>query len=576
MNKKILFSLLIFFALAQTYQNCGGARQFATLESQSNELAALLPPTEEFSELQSEEGTVLAESTLPVATPSTTSSSATATVKNTPSGTGSQVPAPYKYIIDYHLPFGAISESMKAPLQAGVGQFVRNSSCTNVPSTQYECGEIPFGTILDRHRKLVTTMDLGKSFQGKNGKQSYNFASTDGKDIHLKIYMNRQQRPGTQVLLYLPTQRTAALNMSDKLGEHILFALTPRGGLVDTQVCTMIPGLEVDVDSIQLKGEARKSDALPFGIDAVAKGTVTIDPGQLTFDQAFACATLRLTFTNGVPQLSLKDFSGIKFQKVSHKGLQVKKNIKVSGVLGFFDNLFNLGVEDRFKDAIHKEVTKKVNKEVAISANDVKNGSYLSKYIDKGKLEPLVEQANKHLQKSFRESGYITELSERVTQAACATAFASLGLSTQAQVELTRLCISPQIQVKGLYASPQSHADCYRAYFDPRGGQSLGGSDWWKTSCQMIIRTEVVMQKGILPLVGCLTDSIKTMAQIEQKCQSVIATLVQQHSNGELKEIIRTLSTASLSEQKITEIRNLVTHQFGSTISLGMLKKIFQ
>jgi hypothetical protein len=394
----------------------------------------------------------------------------------------------------------------------------------------------------------------------------------------MRLYLSRNQKGGSQNLFYLPSQKQELVQTSNKLGENIFFTLLPRGTYFDSQICTIVPGLSVDLDDIKLSGEVKKADALPFGIDAKAKGDVIIHPGRMSFANAYVCGTLRVKFKNGVPYVGLEDLSDIRFQSATYEGLKIEKKIKVSGLLGFFDDLFNLGINDQFKKAIQTEVTKLVNKEVQLSSAQVQNGSYLKEYLDKAKLNPYIDKLNEEIQKAFADNGFISEQADRVTQAACASSFASLNLSSQALLDLTRMCsFNPKVQVTGMYAGKDSSLDCYRGFFDPRAGSSLGGSDWWKNSCKVILRTEVTLNGAMLPAIACLTDALKQKALPAAHCQSFFAELAQRYSQGEFTALLNTLARTKLTDAQVAEVQTLLNSQFNtSSLSAAVLKKIFQ
>lgn len=547
-HSKLLIPLALVL-LAQAYQNCGGARQFSAMDSYNSEASVTAAP--EVNALSNE-----------------------ALEDDDKSANLSTITTSY----DYYLAFGAIADSMVAPLESAVGKYVRNSNCSKVPDDQYRCGEIPTGDILDNNRKLLTTMDLGSSFEGKKGKQSYKFHPKKGDKVLMRIYLDRHQRRGSQTLFYLPSQRKESVETSAKLGENIFFTLQPRGSFFDSQICTVIPGLDIELDEIALSGEVRKSDALPFGIDAKAKGDVIIHPGQMSFGNAYVCGILRVTFKNGVPFITIEDLSDIRFQEASYKGLRVEKKIKVSGLLGFFDGLFNLGIEGKFKSAIQSEVTKLVNREVRLTSAQIKNGTYLKEYLDKAKLAPYVEKLNEQIQKGFAENGFISEQADRISQAACVSTFASLELEDQALADLTRICsFSPKIKIKSMYGAKESPADCYKGFFDPRAENSLGGTDWWKASCKVILRTEVTLQNDLLPAISCLTEALKLNRLPSATCRDVFINLHERYTNGEFRALIQSVASRELTEAQIQEIQTLLKTQLNTkNLSLSLLKKIFQ
>lgn len=479
---------------------------------------------------------------------------------------------------DYHLSFGMIADAMIEPLNSAVGKYVRNTRCNDVHPDEYSCGEIPVGRIVDKNRKLLATMDLGPRFEGKDGKKSYKFSPKNGDKVLMRIYLDRHQRRSSQNLFYLPSQRKESVETSAGIGENVFFTLQPRGSFFDSQICTVIPGVDVELDQIALSGEVKKSDALPFGIDAKAKGDVIIHPGQMSFANAHVCGTLRVSFKEGAPSVSLEDLSDIRFQEATYKGLQIEKKIKVRGLLGFFDDLFNLGIEDKFKSAIQTEVTKLVNKEVKLTSQQVKNGTYLKEYLSKAKLDPYVEKLNVQIQKAFAENGFISDQADRVTQAACLSSFAALDLKGQALADLTRICsFSPQVQIKGMYGAKESSADCYKGFFDPRAGDSLGGSDWWKNSCKVVLRTEVTLHNDLLPAISCLTEALKLKRLPSVSCHDAFLDLAERYSKGEFAALIASVVSKQLTDEQIKEIQALLQNQFNTkNISASLLKNIFQ
>ncbi|MCB0412008.1 MAG: hypothetical protein KDD22_05745, partial [Bdellovibrionales bacterium] len=118
--------------------------------------------------------------------------------------------------------------------------------------SQYECGEIPYGQIINKNEKLMYTI----KFDGLDGKT--NGTSYDVSGANIPIYMRRLQKRSSDKIKHLSTKSTEVVAIDNGILDNIFYRFSSSEGALMTHVCFMSPGLQIHSDKTKIRVKAKK------------------------------------------------------------------------------------------------------------------------------------------------------------------------------------------------------------------------------------------------------------------------------------------------------------------------------
>jgi hypothetical protein len=378
---------------------------------------------------------------------------------------------------------------------------------------QYECGEVPYGKILDNKRKEVFVFD----FEGLNGKE--NGVEYRVSKATIPLILMRDQQAGSSSLVKLTTNKLEGVSIPQEIMESIYYRLSPENGTLRSDICAFIPGLELGSTEQKVTVHAQKK--VLWIIKLKGSADIHVQPGTMSFKSAKVCSTFRSSAINTAgkfkPWFRFEKIAAPEFENLKFKGLDVNVKVNLSGILKIISSIlkivgFNLEkkIAKMVEEAIVKETGSTIEK---VTKNDIETGKWLEKYVNaelfKGKV---VNELEKKTGPSMDAGGPGSEadLSAQIEAACKFMAQAYPGAHLENQFE--QLCRSSfQIKLQFFIDNPADRAKgCYDAFFAADEAKS---NPWWKKGCKIRNTLEVIAPAPLAPFYDCvitmITDSPK-------------------------------------------------------------------
>ncbi|MBX3019968.1 MAG: hypothetical protein KF767_18925 [Bdellovibrionaceae bacterium] len=457
---------------------------------------------------------------------------------------------------DVNVGYGQIQSILKEHLDSALNEIVRREGCHEVKSSEYRCGEMPFGKIVDKDRKLVLTIPK-QDFKGKKGSVKY-----DLKGQKIPMYIYRNQKKGEITLSFLDDRKQADRATSTKLGDDIFLRLAPGGGNLVQDICLNIPGLRGYAENVTMRGDLRKNMSWPLP-DVKAKLNVSVGVGNFDFDGAKICMSLLTKMDEkGLPVITLTKISEPSFTGMSHKGLKVKANANVGGFWGFVNGFlkwFGYDIEKIIASEVQKSVKQQASKEIKVTLNDVRSGKWFRDYVKHAQVSKVVEDWSKTLRKELVKNGWGKIQIEQAAQAACLASVTKMGLGGQELKDLLMLCLlTPKIQVQFfLNDADQRKQGCYSHYWDVRRSKVEGKRPWYLDECELVNRIRVTLDERMAPTQKCLLKAISEKKNPLILCEKDLADLEDQYRDGDFDKLIKDLKRVKPVKPTLAQLESL-------------------
>lgn len=417
--------------------------------------------------------------------------------------------------IDLNLSYGSLSQYLAPAVESALQKVVRRENCEAVKANEYRCGELAVGKIKNSEEKIL--MDFAISdMSGKEDGVKYELR---GESVD--IFLSRRQFAADWNMASLDSRKAALLPTSAKFGNDLLVGLKPKNGSLDSYVCVNIPGLRGHSENVVMKGKMRKS--ISWFPDIKAKLTVKVDVGSVRFDNAKICSQVRTTMdAKGLPKLELVSISDPKFYGLSHEGLKVKVDADVSGLWGFINGItkiFGFNIEKVIAQRVQQVAQKKAAKQVNVTLKDVRDGRWISKYLDAAHFNRDLEKISHQLRAQLLKNGWGKGPVENALRDMCLAQGKAEGLTGAQLLKLAKTCqLLPKIQPKFFVAhSGYAKAGCYSHYFDPR----KANGKWWSEGCKVVNTVRVETPDGMGEPLACIAKFWNEGAA-SARCQSVV------------------------------------------------------
>jgi len=478
------------------------------------------------------------------------------------------------------VPFGPYADLVKAASQDGLAELVRTGDCDKVGSSedkrpkkkQYKCGEYPIGEITGKDWKLLDTMNLGKEFADKKGKNEFSFKNAKGGNIALNLFLSRYQKSDTVEISTLAEMGKEKVELSRGLGRDLFVKLTPAADeVLQQRACLYTPGLKARASDVKLKGKIRRKDAFCFlwCFDAKAEGTVDIDFGHLAIESGKTCVDIATKMVNGKPVLKLSGGADLDLNGVKHSGLKVKANMKATDWISKVLEFFGVEVSEMISDAVAKAVRKETGNIVDMNLKKIKSGEYFKDYLDKTKLKPLVKALNGKIESSLQKLSPEKKISEAIRDLVCVEPISQLDLPLAERRELLKACrVTTSLDFTGFKSHSESRNDgCYKHFF--KTNQSLKDSDRrlkWREACAFGVGFDIDVNVKMSEVGKCIYKAWRNNKLPSEECVTQFTNLLGKYEAGDLDALLDKTNAkeiADLNEKDITVIRRLSREHFG-------------
>lgn len=460
------------------------------------------------------------------------------------------------YQQDVNVGYGQIQEILKTYLDEALGQIVRRQGCDEVKGNQYRCGEMPFGKVVDKDRKLVLTIPK-QDFKGKKGSVKY-----DLKGQKIPVYIYRNQRKGEIDLSFLDDKKREVRATTTRLGDDIFLRLAPGGGNLVQDVCLNVPGLRGYADNISLRGNLRKNMSWPLP-DVKAKLNVDVSVGNFDFEGAKICMSLLTEMDErGLPKITLRKISEPSFKSMKHRGLKVKAKADVGGFWGFINGFlkwFGYDLEKIIAGEVQKAVRQQASKKVQVTMADVRSGKWFRSYVNHTQVSKVVESWSKVLRTELRKKGWGKTQIEQAAQAACLASVTKLGLAGRELKDLLAICLlAPKISVQYFLNDRENRErGCYTHYWDVRRVKDDGRRRWYLDECELVNRVKVSLDGRLVPLQKCLLEAFSLKKNPVAHCARDLADFESRYERGEFDTLLARLEKVTPVKPTVAQLETL-------------------
>lgn len=381
---------------------------------------------------------------------------------------------------------------------------------------QYECGEIPYGKILDSKDKLVETLE----FEPMKGNQDGLKYSLSGASV--PIILRREQKTAKDVIQHLTTKSNQEINISNNIIDNIYYRFSSANGRLITSLCFFSPGLTITSSEQELHFKGKKKVLF---LSLKGNADIEVNPGQGSFSKAKVCAAFETIIDSKGLKFQFKKIEAPQLTDIKHAGLDIDVDVDFKGVLKLINNIvkiIGINLEKIVQKKVEEKATSTVDDYVEkIKKEDIETGRWLTKYVSakifKGKVVKNLEEALRR-QNTTRGPGsqlYLTSMVE----SACVL----LGktYADKLQGNFVNVCRN-SFEVKGQFFldSPEDkEKGCYASYFSPEDLKKNGQKAWWAEGCKIRSYFEITAPEDFAPLYSCISKLLN-----EKKVKSIDST----------------------------------------------------
>lgn len=430
---------------------------------------------------------------------------------------------------------------------------------------QYECGEIPYGDIINANTKKVFEFNVERQ-KGKTSGVEY---SVDG--LSIPLFASRKQNSGTASISHLNVGKKVKFKTSTQYLKHSFIKLVPTENELYTSVCSFVPGFRISSSVLKTKGEFKKKH---WGfIPLRAEAQVEVDPGYLDFDHAEICGSFKTSISDSFkPTVELVNVKIPRFANLKNVGLKTKVNVDAKGFLAFINGItkiFGYNIEKKIADAANKSIQDTVKDELdKIREGDVKSGAYFSKIVDAQLFDKIVvKDIDTALKRKLAQNGpgHPINLGHRL-EAACLSVGSKLDDALGPL--FAKLCRdSFKLDVGLFLTDPVSlEKGCYSHYFNPGARKDKNGKlHWWAKTCEVQNRVSLTVPKLMVPIYDCLAELTRhgNFDDLPDECGPEVEFIVKQIKDSPLIEVLLERAEAIKEQYKSGDIDDIVKGLLG-------------
>ena len=444
------------------------------------------------------------------------------------------------FSVDYATLSGLIKENYDDLLDS----FVRRKDCQQVGSNtdsrpgkeQYNCGELPFGDIIDSKKKIVLSIDIERTI-GESEGFDYDI---EGKSVD--YFLERNQYEGAVTIPHLDSSADKTVATSKNFGDDLFLRITPDGSQATVDACLIIPGMKTYSDPIELKGKMKKKILIT---SLRADVSIALNLGYMEFDSANVCASFELSFDPyGLPEFDLIKIDELKYKNLRHEGHSINVTANATGLLSFIQSItkvFGYNIEDEIETKIRVEVERKTNATMNIRKEDIRSGKWAAEFINVAFAQSFIKEYSTMIQQSLKDIGLGKVKVKDSLRAVCFAAVSGTAMSNSVKDSLVNICkLAPELKIDLFHVDQQSaQKGCYSYFFNPLENENQDGSNkWWNEDCLLSTHIELEINEMLKPSIDCVVDAINKKVWPVDHCAEPIKDLIENYKNGNLAEVM--------------------------------------
>lgn len=259
--------------------------------------------------------------------------------------------------------------------------------------SNYFCGEIPFGKVINRQKKELFTYKIKKGkIQNISGGAVYL-----SHDVDFKVHMDRRQYGSDQRIQMIDSGKHGKMRVTRYFGRSIFLQHKPAGQSLLTVACLYAPGVRIEVPerTVHLNGYQKKK-FLFFSYKGKFSANAKIKTGKLSTKNAKICGLFKTELhgenrNNLKPVVNLVRVQVPSIESLKQEGLKVgRANVKLHGFLAnLFSSVYGFftgkSLPELIRIKVEQGVHSRINKQIRVSKGNIQSGQWF-KEILKSKL----------------------------------------------------------------------------------------------------------------------------------------------------------------------------------------------
>lgn len=234
-------------------------------------------------------------------------------------------------------------------------------------NSQYNCGEIPFGSVLSDKEKELIEANIPSIPFNKSGFKGTMPATS------IAINMSRNQKSGAPINQKVIGEDSNLFTHS-YFGRDFLIRIDSNNSHLGGLACVYIPGFNVNFKTERSQFTAKKKVAYFFSAKVDISIKVVGEKGS--FDAARTCFGFKI---NPEDQQGVQIITRTPLELLNLKYPKLDIDVSVSGG-NFLGSLVKKFAGGKIEDAIQSQITKKFNKEAKnLSKKDILSGQWMPK-----------------------------------------------------------------------------------------------------------------------------------------------------------------------------------------------------
>lgn len=396
---------------------------------------------------------------------------------------------------------------------------------TRTPSG-YNCGELPFGRIINGHQKEIFHFKMKKG-RIKNIPNGHVDLSNE---VNFQLLLDRAQHGAWEKIDIIDYRDRPHVRIKREIYNNIFLRFYQGANQLNTVACTYLPGLifRSPMKKINLHGQQRKKIAFWWKTLRFS-GSANVDPGYARFQPTKLCSVFKTRLVGntvsglnqstqlvalGYPQVKPFNIHGLKVTNVKAHvhGWLARLIVGVLKTFGVLDAPALIRAE------IEKGIRQTIDSRLRVSKQDIMSGRYFSKILATHQIKtPLTRNINSALLSSINSSTSNVRVFEQSIEDQCYRSFAALEHRTSANFsdrEVNNFCrgLTAQVVVRPFERNRRElNLGCYARYFPVQGNYNILNrprNPKWRTQCHAATRIIVRGPASSSDTQQCLLNNI--------------------------------------------------------------------
>ncbi|MCB0420967.1 MAG: hypothetical protein KDD61_08220 [Bdellovibrionales bacterium] len=405
-------------------------------------------------------------------------------------------------------------------------------------NSQYNCGEIPLGTVLSNNQKRLMTFKVNK---GKIQNISNGAVYLD-RDLNFEVLLSRKQTGADVEMPLIDVDKIGSARVTRFLGRSVFVRHVPAGQSLFSLMCLYVPGASIRIpnQNVSISGYQKKKFLL-WSYTGKFSATAQIKTGSFKYEQVRICGLFKTEMAGTnidhlKPKTELVKLSLPKIEELSRSGFAVgRANVKLKGFLtNLFSSIYGFFTGKSLPEMIRVQVEKGIHRQLQgklkITSQSFKSGKWIKDYVAGGlQGAPFTKNIMKALKAGIKSSVQSPIRLTKKVERLCYDSFSDFSVSNNIVLNeraVKSVCedLAVNVSIEPFFKDREfSQKGCYRNFYALFNVHRSHSEIDWQSKCSLVSRIQVEGGRHLSNSRDCLVNSFLNEGvdrNVISKCQS--------------------------------------------------------